>query len=328
MKKAVLATTVIVLVAVIATLLDWRERQTHRRAPLPAKAPHITTAAEIQGGPLTPQRRRTFTGLACGQGVVTNDKGEIGCPVCPQGSDFAVPPTTQTNPSDPPPAQLPEEGWTYGGIIFGHFTAPGADEALLKTNGCESHANNLGGDVLLRKTGSAWSRVRYLHGGLADEGCQRVAWEGGRDALVCHTSDMHQGIATDTALLMTVEPGAAPEGQSGDSSWFLSVSDDEGDCESGAEPLKTTQSASIDRINLIPSSNGRKDVEILASIGRIKAPAVQDACPAAPRKPYRLLFHHEGDHFAVADGLPALQALGQEECCEVRAGTEVRPLRF
>lgn len=327
MKRVALAVTVMVLVAVIGTWLDWRNQEKQKHVNVPGKTrPHGSTAAEIQGGPLTPQRQRMFAALACGQGLVTSDRGEMSCPVCPAGSDFA---TGDESAKDPGESAAPagfDSGWTYGGMIFGHFTVAGAQEALLKTNGCESHANNMGGDVLLRKTGEQWSRVRYIHGGLVGDGCQRLDWEDGRDALVCDTGDMHQGIASDTAALFTIEPVAAAQDQNGDHTRFLTVSDDEGDCDEGAP--KTTQSASIDRISLVAGANGRKDVQILASVGRSRLMATQDQCPVAAKKPYRLLFRNLGDHFVLAQGLPELQALQHDDCCTVETSAEVQPYRL
>lgn len=328
MKRAVLLALVIVLVAVLGAYLDWRGE--HRRTAVvknTPRGPHVTTAAEIQGGPLTPQRKRIFTALVCGRPSITNDKGEIGCPVCPAGSDFATPELQGNDAGGVVPEPLPDAGWTFGSMIFGHFTAADADEALLKTNGCESHARNFGGDFLLRKVDGQWTSVRYIQGGLADEGCQRLGWEGGRAALLCHTSDMQGGMATETAMLMTVEPTPPDGSQSGESAWLLLVGDDEGDC-TGEQELRTTQNASIERISLVPGQNGRQDVEVQASIGRVKAKPVNDQCPVAVKLPYKLRFRNDGDHLTAVDGLPALRGLQADDCCEVRASEVVRPYRM
>ena len=164
---------------------------------------------------------------------------------------------------------------------------------------------------------------------MADEDCQRLHWIGGRDALVCPTGDMHQGIEESAALLLTVEP-TAQEPSDGSHVDFLMLSDDSGDCTPEDHPT-TVQNASIDKINVLPAGpDGRQDVEILASVGRTAVKPTDTDCPEAPEKKYRLLFRNKGDHFEVADGAAAIKALAGKDgdTGEVVLSDVVRPFAY
>jgi hypothetical protein len=77
-------------------------------------------------------------------------------------------------------------------IHYGSFTKAGLVEATATLYGCEAHAGNYGGTVLLRKVGSAWQRVRY-DGGVNPDACEPYRRKDGRDILVCAWEDGHQG---------------------------------------------------------------------------------------------------------------------------------------
>ncbi|HEY9138897.1 MAG TPA: hypothetical protein VIM67_11545, partial [Terriglobus sp.] len=118
--------------------------------------------------PLTFDDETAMANLACGGHARLDDKKQLSCKVCPEGADFAG----------------DGSGWTNGGVLEGSFTAPNMDEALMRTNGCESHANNMGGDFLFRRNGGKWSLVRYASGANADNTCLKSPWADGRDAVI------------------------------------------------------------------------------------------------------------------------------------------------
>lgn len=49
-------------------------------------------------------------------------------------------------------------------VMQGAFARAGASELLAEFFGCEPHANNFGGTLLLRQSGAAWRRVSYAPG--------------------------------------------------------------------------------------------------------------------------------------------------------------------
>ena len=68
--------------------------------------------------------------------------------------------------------------------MTGHFTAPSAENVLLSMNGCEPHANNFGGSVLLTRQSGKWERTWYVAGALTNS-CRKIALATKREILLC-----------------------------------------------------------------------------------------------------------------------------------------------
>jgi hypothetical protein len=79
-----------------------------------------------------------------------------------------------------------------GGVIRGSFTSPSAAEILADYEGCEPHAGNFGGSVLLRRRGTGWERVAFLPG-VRSPTCLRLPRPDGAQALACYSSWSGQG---------------------------------------------------------------------------------------------------------------------------------------
>ena len=79
-----------------------------------------------------------------------------------------------------------------GTVIRGSFTRPSTAEALADYEGCEPHAGNFGGSVLLRRQGAGWERVAFLPG-LRSAACLRLPRADGAEALACYSSWSGQG---------------------------------------------------------------------------------------------------------------------------------------
>ena len=77
-------------------------------------------------------------------------------------------------------------------VLPGSFTRPAVAEALADYEGCEPHANNFGGSVLLRKQPAGWQRVAFLPG-LRTATCLRFPRRDGTDALACYSAWSGQG---------------------------------------------------------------------------------------------------------------------------------------
>ncbi|BDA76014.1 hypothetical protein CAL7716_101800 (plasmid) [Calothrix sp. PCC 7716] len=83
--------------------------------------------------------------------------------------------------------------WTSGSstpviasVVYGSFTKSGVKEAFIDLEGCEPHAYNWGGSVLLSSTNEGWSFVHY-EPGLRSERCLKAS-NNGRPRLVCEGS--------------------------------------------------------------------------------------------------------------------------------------------
>jgi hypothetical protein len=112
----------------------------------------------------------------CGKPLEELEEGGVGCAVCP--SYTAEPSQT--------------DGLSVNNLIYGHFSASGADELLIDTDGCESHAEGFGGGLLLLRVGQrGWRRELYQSSIRLDD-C--LVFPGtGRDRLVCNEHYSGQG---------------------------------------------------------------------------------------------------------------------------------------
>ena len=131
-----------------------------------------------------------FAGV-CQIGTVPNASSglpAIGCTCCP--------PFDECRPAGP--AQDVESVYAPNSVVAGAFTRPGADQRAVAMQGCESHAENYGGMLLLERGPQGFQVVRYVSA-LAANSCWAVRRKDGRDLLVCERDDGHQG-TTNQAL--------------------------------------------------------------------------------------------------------------------------------
>ena len=313
-KLAYILPLLVVIAAVVFLLVHRQEKTQHVNREIKAEsATHFTFAEQL-----------ALARAACGTGQVTvGSKKEILCSVCPSGSDFQE------------TAGMPGSGtgWTLDGALPGSFTAKGADEALLHATGCESHANSFGGNFLMRRTGDDWSTIRYASGGTANDKCQKLPWPTGREALVCESTDMHQGVASDAVQLLLFDEKAPAQPDTFENTFFLGVTDESANCgfEAGthAKP-HTMQLAKIDSFDVLPEApDGNRNVAVNATINRVPSPMKPGAaCPAGQPHIYRLVFDNQGDHFDAGEGYIPLHALKREDCCELTMSPKVRPGRY
>lgn len=98
-------------------------------------------------------------------------------------------------------------------IIRGSFTAPGAVEAVASFEGCEPHAENFGGSILLTKSGDSWSMVRYMQALITTE-CRDYRLENGRDLLLCEEEDRHPQESRQTISVIDFSKQKPAPGQS------------------------------------------------------------------------------------------------------------------
>jgi hypothetical protein len=92
--------------------------------------------------------------------------------------------------------------WT----LSGSFSRASTEQRLLAMDGCEPHAANYGGLVLLTRQGEAFVLERY-YSGLNPNECRAFRRSDGRDTLVCRHQDAHQGFAREMLAQWTLPDG-------------------------------------------------------------------------------------------------------------------------
>ncbi|HLX07685.1 MAG TPA: hypothetical protein VKY89_07455 [Thermoanaerobaculia bacterium] len=88
-------------------------------------------------------------------------------------------------------------------VVTGSFTAPLAVEAVADYEGCEPHAGNFGGSVLLRRRAGGWERIAFLPGERTQT-CLRFRRPDGRDALACFSTWAGQGEEDGVIVLLVL----------------------------------------------------------------------------------------------------------------------------
>jgi hypothetical protein len=182
-----------------------------------------------------------------------------------------------------------ESQWAVG-VTFGHFLSPASESAVIAVTGCESHAKNFGGSYLLERSGGAWKTVWY-EGGLITDECHKIAAPDGRELLVCHLNDSHQGFRESILYLVDLK---SPKKEN--SNLFMTVDNLEV-CDSEAVR------ASIDRVEFTASG-----MKIYARHGKMAMTPKQikdckaDRLPSVATKPYTIQFTFDGDTYRVDAG--------------------------
>ena len=75
-------------------------------------------------------------------------------------------------------------GWSLEKVTRGHFLSPTSDDAILSMSGCEPHAANFGGSILLTRRLNRWVLIWYK-AGVETSRCHRVPLRSGREILAC-----------------------------------------------------------------------------------------------------------------------------------------------
>ena len=99
-------------------------------------------------------QRAAIGQAVCREPLQDLGEGGIGCRDCPAYT---------ADPSQ-------DEGLSINNLIHGQFTAPGADELLLDTDGCESHADGFGGGCSISPP-CAWTIAGWSLGRVATGWC-------------------------------------------------------------------------------------------------------------------------------------------------------------
>jgi hypothetical protein len=163
--------------------------------------------------------------------------------------------------------------------VDGAFTEAGARETAAVFFGCESHAENFGGTLVVRSTVSASER-RVYRSGVNGEPCQAVRRPDGRDWLVCRSKDAHQGVGRTSVVAVDL---ALAEDDSAASDMLLDGIDNlVSVCTWGAEdPPPAIAFSDVAFRVLDADGDGWNDVEVTARVRRgIRTSALARACSA------------------------------------------------
>lgn len=95
-------------------------------------------------------------------------------------------------------------------VIYGSFTVPGVQEAVASFEGCEPHASEFGGSILLTKRDDSWSMLRYTPS-LITAACRTYRLKTGRDLLLCEGEDGHMDETSQEIYVCSFSSQNPPE---------------------------------------------------------------------------------------------------------------------
>ncbi|MCX5794396.1 MAG: hypothetical protein NTY77_02725 [Elusimicrobia bacterium] len=121
----------------------------------------------------------------CGAKPAQDDKGKSICKACPAYTTFGK-------------DQGSKDSFVLRRIDRGAFTAP-KPQALAVMDGCEPHAADLGGTVLLERTDRGWQRLGYFVSFMPSK-CVQLAGKDGAGPLVCSQTDVYNGGRSGTGV--------------------------------------------------------------------------------------------------------------------------------
>ena len=182
---------------------------------------------------------------------------------------------------------------TLGGVTYGQFLNSKDTYALLDLSGCEPHANNFGGSVLLRWRGlTRWDLVKYFPG-LRSSDCQTYPAAGGRELLLCRGDYAGMGVV-DTSLFSLDFARFAAGAAEPDASTLFTLEDSREAC------LKTASAQSL--LGWGPVRLGtRPGLRVTLRSGSGPTGQTPDTCgntvPTIPTRAYTLEYTFDGQTF-------------------------------
>lgn len=202
--------------------------------------------------------------------------------------------------------------WSLEGVIRGHFLSPTSDDAVLWMTGCEPHAANFGGTILLTRKGHRWSMLWYKSA-IQTEKCHKTRLTSGREILVCIGTAGAQGNNwTELYIEDLLEPKPTLMAGERDDGAFFAAADDTPTCgwQQGAKAPDTDPviRSHIDKVEFSTRTvSGAPMVSVTASFGKKKMTLAEvEACLAEQRdvlpstKTYRMDFLYDGRRFKPA----------------------------
>ncbi len=182
------------------------------------------------------------------------------------------------------------ETLTVTHVQYGRFLSAKETNAMLDVQGCEPHANNFGGTVILRwKDLTKWEFVRYEPGERSSD-CHRFAARAGHDVRVCQTYYGGMGYTIEGFGLYD----STRKSLSGDG--LFTITSNSGQCDTPT--LDEFEIVSVERRDL--NRDGRPDLQFRISERHAKTPKA-DGCAGtfdwSPKKTLTLEFLFDGTKF-------------------------------
>jgi hypothetical protein len=198
---------------------------------------------------------------------------EGGCNVCPHGDGGE---------------------WKLQSGITGHFAGAASENIVLSMTGCEPHAANFGGSVLLTKRAGKWRRLWYQSGAITDT-CRKIPLADHREVLFCEGSYMGSGTLAQSLYAMDL---SLPEEKR--FTQLVLVEDTMGACFAGAALRK----AFIEKVEFPDlNADGMPDLRVSLQTGTTKkfteaeiAKYCPDALPQPVTRRTTLEFLFQGNH--------------------------------
>lgn len=176
----------------------------------------------------------------------------FGCGGCPVFTSFAGQEPSKGNQPD----------FELRKVLTGSFTHAGAKEVLAEFFGCEPHAANFGGTLILDQSGSKPKRVQWVAGTIGLIRAYAVA--GGRDLVLSQGGYTGQGESTGwVSTYDFAKPDSAVQ-------TLLTVEDDTGNaCTSGVVKVGYVSGLEFPDLN----GDGKPDLRVTVKAGKAKVPA-------------------------------------------------------
>lgn len=236
-----------------------------------------------------------------GQKPTLKQARELMTSVCPGGADTG---SCGTCPSFVDSGGF-DEKMTLTAVTYGRFLNAGDTYALLDLSGCEPHANNFGGSVLLRWRGlTRWDFVKYLPG-LRSGDCLRYPSRGGRETLLCEGGYAGMGIV-DTSLFQ-VDLARYPAGTKDkpDYGLLFVLEDSSGACQPSASVQSLT---GWQAVKLGGSALPGLRVQVRSGSGKTGRTPETCGAPLAsiPTRAYTLEYTYDGHVFTPTQGTRAV----------------------
>jgi hypothetical protein len=212
--------------------------------------------------------------------------------------------------------------WSVARVIRGHFLSPTSDDAVLSMSGCEPHALNFGGTILLTMRSGKWTMLWYK-GEIPTRACHRVKLETGREILICFGEYGGQGVVIMDVYIEDFLAPLSALNTGGKDGTFFDVFDNAATCawniEDESKPSPITREY-LERVEFHNSNDGIfLGLSVFARRGertmtptQVKA-CVQEQIPARPHRglnfnpptqPYRVDFKFDGRRMVRVGGSP------------------------
>lgn len=246
----------------------------------------------------TATEAKEFLETICPGHVVIGETFECDVP-CPKHTDFAGEKIRRS----------------LDAVTRGHFLSPTSDDAVLAVSGCESHANNFGGTILLTREQGRW-KIVWDKGGVPTTQCHRVLLPTRREVLICLGSFGGQGFVGVDLYVEDMTKPATSLMSGGKDSYLWEGKNTVGTCGYNGEDESKPFDLRLDYLERIQFNNAPdgtiRSISVFGRRGKRRMTAkdsvacINEQVPTRPHKgltfapstaPYRVNFVLDGSNF-------------------------------